>query len=68
MAEWISAAEEKPPDLQRVLFFVRGYRVELGQRIPFNEKRELFHWYTNERVFNDDGSVTHWMPLPEEPR
>lgn len=56
---WISVEERLPEDMDDVLTWVGGL-VEVG---CYDESNECWELYT----YVGDGSVTHWMPLPEPP-
>ena len=57
---WISVEERLPEHMDDVLTWVRGL-VEIG---CYDENDECWELYT----CVGDGSVTHWMPLPEPPK
>jgi Lar family restriction alleviation protein len=56
---WISVEDELPPESMRVIVF-DGDEVFSGR---------LFHgaWFAQGSPFPENGSITHWMPLPEPP-
>lgn len=60
MSRWISVEEGLPEHMDDVLVWVGGL-VEVG---CYDESNECWELYT----YVGDGSVTHWMPLPEPPK
>ena len=56
---WINVEERLPEHMDDVLVWVGGL-VEVG---CYDESNECWELYT----YVGDGSVTHWMPLPEPP-
>lgn len=56
---WISVEESMPENVDDVLVWVGGL-VEVG---CYDESNECWELYT----YVGDGSVTHWMSLPEPP-
>lgn len=63
MSEWISVKDRLPEEFVDVLAYLkngkinRTWRDKVGFR---NATSKKVRWYS-------DGSVTHWMPLPEPP-
>ena len=76
MREWISIEDELPEPGQTVLVCGHGYfanyeasvqRWELC--IDPNHKDHKPHWFaTREMEPYEDFNITHWMPLPKEPK
>lgn len=76
--EWISVEDRLPENSTYVLFLVDsdimfqvlyGLYTDIGkvQPIPMFMDTEIESIYTTKNN-NNDGKVTHWMPLPEPPR
>ena len=57
---WIPVAERLPEDDDDVLIMSSG-SISMGYYSIYNE-----YWADYINVYNSD--VTHWMPLPEEPK
>lgn len=60
ISRWISVEERLPEHMDDVLIWVGGL-VEVGY---YDENNECWELYT----YVGDGSVTHWMHLPEPPK
>lgn len=73
MSEWISVEERLPELFEDVLTYcinVSGETYALGERYMAVDR--LVKWNDGYRTcFRTDrffGEVTHWMPLPKEPK
>ena len=73
MAEWIPVTERLPDFEGNCLCFRKSYireEVRYQEILYFNYDEQAFR--SNDfivgEVFLADGTVTHWMPLPEPPK
>jgi hypothetical protein len=74
---WISVKDRLPELRQEVLVIRDGwYALACRRKVerkplppPQFNNIEIWEWdYGVEETFVPDGSVTHWMPLPEPPK
>ena len=63
MSEWIKTKDRLPEDQVEVLAFCMGY-VYLAE---IYDKRWLIGGGASKALFAPEGTVSHWMPLPEPP-
>lgn len=78
--KWISVKEQKPPVNVWIMIFTYGTLDKAGNKDPYPPYVVNFTEYESEEEFSGDanggccrlhdvdGKITHWMPLPEEPK
>lgn len=57
--DWIDASKQKPNLNDVVLAYTDYIRCPTDQHIIISRYENQDYWY--------DGTITHWMPLPEKP-
>lgn len=61
--EWISVTERLPEEWEPVLVRSKFEFIEVAWYIGIGKWR-----YTANAALFEEGSITHWMPLPEPPK
>ncbi len=64
MSEWISVKEKMPEKRQYVDILVDGR----WRRTDYEYEGDGIFYEDNHDITYSVGSVTHWMPLPEQPK
>ena len=66
---WISAVDEKPPYLKKVLFLwiCPGGNKNVSMGYLCSEGWDIYLPYHSYKLHNERLTVTHWMELPEYP-
>ena len=68
--KWRNVNRELPPDLQEVLFFAENNDGD-KKIMPGFRKNDI--WHSSFLFYSEVGldeliKITHWMPLPQEPK
>lgn len=69
--EWINIKKEKPIDRQRVLAYcIAKYQIkdewdDFEIQVAYIEGGQ---WYLDSKDLDEVHLITHWMPLPNEPK
>jgi len=58
MSEWISVEDRLPPDDKQCYYLVRNRGGDF----------DISFWYAWEQEPGDWLGVTHWIPLPDQPK
>ena len=67
-SEWISV-DDGLPDLDEIVLFFNVYKESfVGYREAFDQEGKVIRWVSCHDHLIQEEDVTHWMPLPEEPK
>jgi len=78
MAKWISVEDRLPPDLEKVVLWRHVHGMahnlfhDLYEGSGFGWYSKSYGWYAGDNGADTcqkrgDLSVTHWLPLPDDP-
>lgn len=66
--DWIKVENKLPEHNQWVLTWWNGCRLPLTAIFKKEKKKSVFIGIDGENWMANKDEITHWMPLPEEPR
>lgn len=64
---WISVADKLPQLNQQVIVYQPPYGVNVFTYVQDDPETADVHWEDEYGHWRDADTVSHWMPLPEEP-
>ncbi len=65
MSDWINIGESLPEPGQHVIAYCENYPNYFVSMVRFEKGKEGYYFWNDS--INEEGKVTHWMPLPDPP-